>query len=330
MKKTILAKYAGPILLSLFSFGKIKAQTDTTKTLDYTRIKDAVGATLLFEAEATNQKWDKMVAAPLSINQKVTFSNKYELAAIADIFIHNLFNSNQFDITPFDMFLSGKIKTNVGDFGIKVGHFSNTTQYTWSGLWAKYTPARMVAFSSLNLNDGHFFPKAVVATYSGKIVNIIIGYAEDDPDNAGFAFNGKNPEFIAMYEKEFGAKFSIAGQMQTNGKQTDGNIYVMYNPNSKSHIMMNLLNLGSCPAVASTYRFDAKKLSIVVNGMWQKGGVCGGTIGCYFPSGIYINTGGLLNDPRLIKNADGTPNSNAKKFVPRLGIGYYRQFNFGK
>jgi hypothetical protein len=324
-----MKKYFIMALLALMAAGKAKAQTDTaradtTKTIQWTDFKDALGGVLYFEAEATNKDSRTLFAPLLFIDEKITFSGKYELSATTTQMIHNFFNPSKVDITQFDLYVGGKVKTGAGDFGAKVG---NMNLISYAQKFASTLPAGEHFIANAYLSSGHYIPKAVVLTYSGAAGNAAIGYSEKDPAKPGFAFDGTNSQFIAMYEKQFGKKFSAAGLVETNGADIDGNVYLQYNPTENHSVMLNGLNLGSRPAVIGIYKFDAKKVSLCISGIWQQNGVAGGTVNLCFPFGGYINVGGFANDPRRAANADGDPNPDAKKFMPRIGVGYFYKFN---
>jgi hypothetical protein len=309
-------------LLSLLGM-KSMAQTaepsapDTAlTTIAATDPKEILSSCLYMEAAAHDKGWTPVLGFVLTADMNIVFDDKFNLNAHTDFFLNNWNDPGRFSISPFSMYLKADAKTKAGDFGVGAGHLQTCTPYTFMA-WGGHVPLQALFYGSVEIGVSGNLPKTVLAQWRRNGDGVQIGYAEMEREKSGFAFNGKNPTFVALAEKSFAnGKFKAKGGIKVGKEQTIGDAYFLFSPGKKTDFLLNIVNLGTeKPAILAGQRFNNKKFTTMISEIYQQGGVGGAWVNLCFPFGGYISAGVVHNDPRW--------NREAKTTYPVVSIGYY-------
>lgn len=277
--------------------------------------EDALYVELESFTHATTDNLHTVFCPLVVVKPFVRIHDKLTIGATTTQMIQNYFGPQMTSITH-DMYATVALRTSVGTFDVKYGKFS---ALNYSPKFSKVMPISHYFINAKTLNTGHYFPRAIIATYTVQEISVSGGYAEYTP---GMAFHGDGYVVFVM-QQNLGESLQVGGMLITNQKDVIGNLQLTCDLCYNMSVLLQVVNLGERPAFFGTYQYKLKDnvASIAINGFVQsQDGVMGGTIGIYHKSGAYFAAGAVKHEP-MYKNADGTPNEKFDKFTPSIELG---------
>ena len=264
----------------------------------------------------------RTVFAPLVVVKPfIRIKNNFTIGATTTQMIQNYTGKKMTSIT-YDMYVTMALQTSVGNFDIKYGKFS---ALNYSPKFSKVMPISNYFINAFTINAGHYFPRAIIATYTNGETSVSGGYAEY---TSGLKFTGKDGAIVFVVQQDIGETFKFGWLVSIKKSHTVANMHIIYEPWYNIAFLVQVVNMGERPAFFGTCRYNMQnnKVALAITGFVQSDdGVRGGTVGLYHTSsGAYIAVGATYHDDVYLKNDDGTHNKNYEKFTPLIELGINR------
>lgn len=286
-------------------------------TVKFSNAEDALYVELESFTHVSSDNFRTVFCPLVVVKPFVRIKDKLTIGATTTQMIQNYTGPQMTSITH-DMYMTVALWTSVGTFDVKYGKFSSLN---YAMQFSKVMPISNYFINAAHLGTGHYFPRAVVATYTGDDISISGGYAEYTP---GFKFTGDGYAVFVMQQK-LDENIKVGGQIITNSKNTKINIHLACNPWYNISTLLQVVDMGDQPAFFGTFQYKLKDnvASIALTGFAQsEDGISGGSIGLYHTkSGAYAAFGLTKHDPIYQPDADGTPNEKFNTFTPSFEVG---------